>query len=379
MAGLLALVVMISALAVGSLPPRALAQTADDLTADIAAKQAEAAHIADQVEELGARASIAVEEYRQAEAREDAADAALFETRRHVEALRRAYDDARADADERIAAMYRGETAPDPAALLDTRNLRELGAGQHYVGLVARRDRNALDRLDARREALHEEEERLEAQRDELAVQAEALEARGQEAEVAMAGRQHALDAARGELADLVAEEQRRRQAEEEARAREEARRRAEEEARRRAASPAVPVRGGGAAAAPVDPVATAEPPPVHPRAGEAVDAAVAKIGTPYRWGGNGPDAYDCSGLTSYAWGSVGVRLPRSSGMQKRALPPVPMDALQPGDLVFFGTPVHHVGIYMGDGKMVNAPFTGTEVRVDSIYRHDYAGAGRPG
>ncbi len=75
----------------------------------------------------------------------------------------------------------------------------------------------------------------------------------------------------------------------------------------------------------------------------------------------------------------MGVQFPRSSRAQKAALPPVPLEHIEPGDLLFFGSPVHHVGIYAGDGQMVNAPYTGSHVRMDSIWRDDFAGAGRPG
>ncbi|MBI2170041.1 MAG: C40 family peptidase [Actinobacteria bacterium] len=369
---------------------RASAQTADELSDDIDAKRQEAAEIASEVERLGVDASMAVEEYRQAQVALDSADAALFETRRRVEGLRVRLDATRSKADGRIVAMYRGESAPDPMSLLDARDARELGVRQHYAGVVARRDQRILGQLSAQRQDLEDQEESLAVDREAVARQAEELKARQAEVEGVMAERQAALGQAQGELATLVAEEQQRRAAEEEARARAAAQRRAEEEARRRAATsttsstttstlpldPAAPT----TAPAPVDPAPTpADVPPVHPRAGEAVQTALAQVGKPYQWGANGPDSFDCSGLTSYAWASVGVRIPRSSGLQQQALPPVPFEAIQPGDLLFFGDPVHHVGIYMGDGKMVNAPFTGTEVRIDSIYRRDFAGAGRPG
>jgi cell wall-associated NlpC family hydrolase len=80
-----------------------------------------------------------------------------------------------------------------------------------------------------------------------------------------------------------------------------------------------------------------------------------------------------------YSWAAAGVSLPHSSRAQYAVLPHVPMDALAPGDLVFYGSPIHHVGIYIGGGQYINAPQTGDVVKVASIYRSDYAGAGRPG
>lgn len=407
---------LIAVVSVAPFPARADARPADapvphgqaagELTDDIAREREEAARIADEVESLSTAASIVLEEYRQGQALLEQADAALFESRRRLEALRSEYDATRELADDRITAMYRGENAPSPLSLLDANDAQDLGSRQHYAAVVSDRDRTAIEQLRVRRDDLAEEERGVARQREGVAAQTRALGEQQAAVESAMAERQQALEDSQGELAALVADEQARRQAEEQARAQarqqEADRRRAEEEARRRAtpttsATLPLPVAPPTSVATPVPPSAPsstgpstgppslapeetgAPPPPVHPRAGEAVQAAMDKIGTPYRWGANGPDAYDCSGLTSYAWGAVGVRLPRSSGMQKAALPSVPQSALAPGDLVFFGSPVHHVGMYIGDGQMVNAPYTGESVRVNSIYRRDYAGAGRPG
>ncbi|HVL81403.1 MAG TPA: NlpC/P60 family protein, partial [Actinomycetota bacterium] len=117
---------------------------------------------------------------------------------------------------------------------------------------------------------------------------------------------------------------------------------------------------------------------PVRPGAAKAVETAAAQIGKPYQWGAAGPNSYDCSGLTQYAWKAAGVSLPHSSRAQYSSLPKVSKDELQPGDLVFFGSPIHHVGIYEGGGVMINATQTGDFVKRSSIHRKDYAGAARP-
>jgi peptidoglycan DL-endopeptidase CwlO len=120
--------------------------------------------------------------------------------------------------------------------------------------------------------------------------------------------------------------------------------------------------------------------PPASGRAGAAIAFAKAQLGKPYQWGADGPGSYDCSGLTMMSWRQAGVSLPHSSQQQYGVLPKVPRSALQPGDLVFFGSPIHHVGIYVGNDQMIDAPNTGEVVRYDSINRMgDYAGAGRPG
>ncbi|MFP5352807.1 MAG: NlpC/P60 family protein [Actinomycetota bacterium] len=110
-----------------------------------------------------------------------------------------------------------------------------------------------------------------------------------------------------------------------------------------------------------------------------AVDAALSQIGKPYQWGAEGPDSYDCSGLMLWAWAHAEVALPRVSRTQYTATTRVPKGDWEPGDLLFFGSPIHHVAMYIGNGQMVEAPYTGQKVRVVSAMRTDYVGAGRPG
>jgi peptidoglycan DL-endopeptidase CwlO len=119
------------------------------------------------------------------------------------------------------------------------------------------------------------------------------------------------------------------------------------------------------------------------PAARAAVRWALAQLGDPYRWGAAGPDAFDCSGLTSAAYRAAGVAIPRTSLGQWAAGPHVDVTALVPGDLLFYaddpaapGT-IHHVGMYLGGGLMVHAPHTGDVVRIASVWREGYAGAVR--
>ena len=102
------------------------------------------------------------------------------------------------------------------------------------------------------------------------------------------------------------------------------------------------------------------------------------QLGKPYVYAGSGPDVFDCSGLTMYAWAAAGVSLPHNALAQYDSLPHVSIDQLEPGDLVFFGDPIHHVGMFVGNGTMIEAPYTGVDVRYHTIYRPDFAGAARP-
>ncbi|GAA3386471.1 C40 family peptidase [Streptomyces racemochromogenes] len=141
--------------------------------------------------------------------------------------------------------------------------------------------------------------------------------------------------------------------------------------------------------------------------AGAVIQAALAQQGVPYSWGGGGPEGpstgiccspggqdgttvvgFDCSGLTQYAFARAGIMLPRTAASQASTGRRIPASAgyaaLQPGDLVFYGysptsdSTIHHVGIYLGDGKMINAPRPGKQVRIDPVTAlPDYAGGAR--
>ena len=112
------------------------------------------------------------------------------------------------------------------------------------------------------------------------------------------------------------------------------------------------------------------------------LEFAAAQLGTPYRWGGTGPDGFDCSGLVQAAFGQSGVALPRVAQDQFDAGPSdTDGTPVEPGDLLFFGSGtrgVDHVGLYVGAGEMIDAPHTGAVVRLDGAGWSDLVGATRP-
>ena len=120
--------------------------------------------------------------------------------------------------------------------------------------------------------------------------------------------------------------------------------------------------------------------PPPSGRAGTAVQAAYSQLGVPYVAFEASPSrGFDCSGLTSWAWAQAGVYMPHQSGQQYRTFPHVDKDQAEPGDLVFFYNPIHHVGIYVGGGMMIDAPHTGAVVRLVAVKWGSVVGVARPG
>jgi peptidoglycan DL-endopeptidase CwlO len=142
---------------------------------------------------------------------------------------------------------------------------------------------------------------------------------------------------------------------------------------------------GGGGAPEPSAP----SPPPSGSSSGSAsgaesaIDFAMAQMGKPYQWGADGPSTYDCSGLVMRAWQQGGVSLPHYSVEEYAQSQPVALSDLRRGDLVFFASgsdyqSIYHVGLYIGSGQMIEAPYTGENVRISSIWRSSLFGAARP-
>ena len=137
---------------------------------------------------------------------------------------------------------------------------------------------------------------------------------------------------------------------------------------------------GGGASRASGRVVASTYTGPAIGRARAALDFAYAQLGKPYVFAAAGPDAYDCSGLTMASWAQAGVSMAHGARAQYSAFPKVPFSDLHPGDLVFYGSPIHHVAMYIGNGKVIHAPQAGDVVRITSTTGPgNPVGAVRPG
>jgi peptidoglycan DL-endopeptidase CwlO len=259
--------------------------------------------------------------------------------------------------------LYKSGRAGALEAVLSADSLAEMESRLNYLSSSEKAQARIFESLASDRTELEGKIADLEEARAKAAEKERRLASLRDEIDAKLADQ-------KDEIADLTAAIER---AERRAAARAEAERQAAADAAAQAAQTSTP----SVSTVPSSPVPSVTA--ASPNAQVAVDAALSKVGAPYAWGGAGPDSFDCSGLTMWAWGQAGVSLPHNSGMQYSATPRVAQSDLQPGDLLFFGSPIHHVGMYIGNGQMVEAPYTGLSVRVTAAFRSDYVGAGRPG
>ncbi|MEZ0493302.1 C40 family peptidase [Kineococcus sp. TBRC 1896] len=226
-------------------------------------------------------------------------------------------------------------------------------------------DRTTLTRaVTARADAIAAEADLQEVRREKTAAQRAAQTAQA-EVTTALARQQDLLDSADAAVRRAVADE-------------EEAARQAALAAAAQQAAAAGVADATGETAGVADAVADASTAALG-----AIAAAHTREGVPYAWGATGPSTFDCSGLTQWAYAQAGVSIPRTSRQQYAGLPRVPLDQLQPGDLVFYAngsdpSTIHHVALYLGGGKVLHAPHTGDVVRVAGVAMPGLFGAVRP-
>jgi cell wall-associated NlpC family hydrolase len=306
--------------------------------------------------DLSADLEIQIEECNTRREQHKAAQQAVEDNRAAYDEVAAALASARSQRGNVVAEMYKQSSSMGQVEALASpaTSLNEYAERLAWLDITSRARTGAFERFGAAQ--------------DELAASAGMLEATEAQARRANADAQGSceetrqrVEAEEARVSDLAAEVERLEEAAE--------RRRQEEDA---AAGDASAGKDSG------DDGGSIATPEVSGNAAGAVEFALAQVGKPYAWGGSGPGSYDCSGLTSAAWAAAGKSLPHSSSMQYSATARVSKAALQPGDLMFFGSPIHHVSMYIGNGQMVEAPHSGAQVRVVSTGRSDFVGAGRP-
>lgn len=281
------------------------------------------------------------------------------------------------------AAQYRTGAVTPTAALLFADSPESYFDQTQLMDRMTDRQRSTIADYETERAAAAKQRAEATRKLEALTLSQKALRTSKQEV-------QSKLAEARELLSKLTAEEKARlaaieREKEKEARRRAEAKAKEEAEARARAEAEAERQEqdGGTGTGTGTDPstgtgTGSSGDSTYAAKAEKVLAFARAQIGKPYVWGATGPSSYDCSGLTQDAWKEAGVDLPRTTWDQVNVGQRVETKDLLPGDLVFFYDDISHVGIYIGDGKMIHAPKPGTNVREESIYYMPIYGSVRP-
>ncbi len=353
-------------------------------------KQAEAKALQDQIDANGAKLDALSEQYNGAQYHLEQAQAAAADAQQKLDATTAEVARLRDLVNRRGAALYRGIGQGGPIQL-DVSSASKLIASSKYSKAAAQHDTDLLAQLRrAERELADQKAAADQAQADAQHEQEQIAQAQAG-VEAANAKQEDLLSQVNGEIAQLVAEEQARREAEALAAAQQryvDAAAAAAAAAAAPAPSPAPSPQGGtgtssnrgssGGGGGPA-PAPSANVPVNGGGAAAAIAYARSQLGKPYCYAGSGPACFDCSGLTMRAWGAAGVSMPHYSGAQYSMFPHVPLNAMQPGDLVFWGPGgSEHVGLYIGGGQMIAAPHTGDVVKVQAVFGSP-VGAARPG
>lgn len=347
-------------------------------SAVVLAPATSAAPTKQEVEQAKARAAelehqleLAIEQYNEADYKLSQVQARLTEAKTLMDTAQKEAAAARAQLSDRAVQAYTG-MGSQFGALLGAQDFTQFSDQLEFMGAIAQGDAD-------------------------LAAQADAAGQRAQWAAQEYAGviadRQDELDQMaqkRGQIQQMLAEQETLYQtlntdyqqymAAQEAAAAAAAAAEAAAAANDGSDPPAADPPGGGTSGGGYIPPA---PPPNASAAGTAIAAAESVIGTQYVWASADPNVgFDCSGLTSWAWAQAGVYLPHSSASQYATLPHVSLSEIQPGDLLFFYSPISHVALYIGNGMMIHArhPGPGGQVQYTALSAYDPAvGAARPG
>lgn len=352
-------------------------------TAEISQKQAEAASAQAELERMRAELEVKIEEY-------NAITEAVAQTDAEIESTRRDLDQAATELEvaqtllaDRATNMYKHGGINVMDVFLGVRSFDDLITRFDLLRRISAADAASVVSVQQAKARVEAAERSLEQRHaEQIALQRQA-EARATAIEGEVSRQQGYVERLGEDVRTLIAEEEARQRALAAERARAAAAAAAVAAAQRAASARAGATEnapGDGAAAVPLAGVSS----------GSVVEIALQYLGVPYVYGGSSPSGFDCSGLVQYVYRQVGVSLPRTSQSQFRVGQHVPadrVDLLQPGDLVFFGTDgdpsrVHHVGMYVGDGNYVHAPYTGTVVRINSLTARiqssgDYVGGSR--
>lgn len=318
---------------------------------DIAAKSQQAAQISREIDALDKELEIANESYNRVRDDLNAITEKVDQTRQRLFEIKQDLKKRREILNERAAAMYKNGRTSMLEVILRTKDIADFLERADYVARVAESDSDLIRRIKSTRDSVEELERQYAEQQRVQQGLAEQSAAKKAQIETTLAQRQQLLTTINQEIQQLL-----------------------EQEARARAAEAAQleKVAQEVLATAPEDGLAR---------------TAMKYLGVPYHWAGEGPGkcptgehriCFDCSGLTQYVYKLFGIDMPHNAAMQFNDGIKIPLEQARAGDLVFFGMPPHHVGMYLGNDLFIHAPQTGDIVKVTKLSsRSDFSGVCR--
>jgi cell wall-associated NlpC family hydrolase len=338
----------------GSLPGPAQADEISDKKAQAAQIAAKIARLGDTIEQYAEQANAA-----QIELDELTAQVAASEAK--VQAAQAERDQHRSEIRSYAVKAY-VSGGSSPSATSTSPAATDGDVGQSYLTAAAGNRQQLVDQLRATEHDLQTQITQLNAAKGQAEAKTNDLNGKRASAQSASDELQRLKNQTDSEIARLVAAEQARKAAEEEARAQARAAARQAQQATTRS-------RGGSSSGS----GGSVDPGPA-PASNHDVNAVIAEakrqLGKPYVWGAAGPNSFDCSGLTQWAWRAGGVSLPHYTGSQYASTRHVSLNDLQPGDLVYYNG-MNHVALYIGGGQIIHAPHSGDVVKISSLYYWD--------